>query len=108
MRGCRDATFPGTQTRAIWALALFAAIQVADGVMTAAGVARFGPGVEANPLLDAVARISGFGVALVTAKAVAILCGAVLHVRAQHLVLAMLILAYVAAAIVPWTLVLSL
>jgi hypothetical protein len=93
---------PGSETRALWTLALFAAIQLADGVMTAAGIAQFGPAVEANPLLHAAGDAIGFGPALVAAKTLAILGATVLHIQAKHLPLALLTLAYVAIAIVPW------
>jgi len=101
-------TLPGSQTRALWALALFAAVQIADGAMTAAGVAVYGSGIEGNPLLRVVAEGAGFGVTLVGAKLVAITFAALLQHRAMHLTLALLTLMYVGAAILPWTFVLSL
>jgi len=100
-------TLPGSQTRALWALALFVAIQLADGVMTAAGVARFGAGIEANPLLHFVAAGAGFGATLVGAKLVAVTGAMVLHLQARHLTLALLTLAYVMGAILPWMFVLA-
>ena len=94
---------PGSETRALWTLALFAAIQLADGALTAAGVAQFGPHVEGNPLIDFAARGLGFGAAIVGAKVFAVFCATVLHVQSRHLTLALLTLGYVAGAIVPWT-----
>src|ERR1051326_131620 len=69
------ATLPGSQTRALWTLALFAAIQLADGALTAAGIAEFGPHIEGNPLIDFAARGVGIGVALIGAKLFAVFCG---------------------------------
>ena len=101
-------TLPGSQTRALWALALFASIQLADGVLTATGVAQFGAGIEGNPLLQLVAASAGFVTTLVAAKIAAIMFAAVLHYKERHLALAILTLAYVVVAIVPWTIVLTL
>jgi hypothetical protein len=98
---------PGSQTRALWTLALFAAIQLADGALTAAGVSQFGPHIEGNPLIDLAARAFGLGSTLIGAKLLAVFCATVLHLQARHLALAILTLGYVAGAIVPWTLVLS-
>ena len=98
---------PGSQTRALWTLALFAAIQVADGALTAAGIAKFGPHVEGNPLIKMLAEGTGLGVALVVSKGLALFCATVLHLNARHLTLALLSLAYVMGAIVPWTYVLA-
>ena len=76
--------------------------------MTMNGVAQFGAGIEANPLLAFVATGAGFGATLVAAKLAAIACAAVLHAQARHLTLAVLTLAYVVAAVMPWTFVLAL
>jgi hypothetical protein len=98
---------PGSQTRALWTLALFAAIQLADGALTAAGVAEFGPHIEGNPLIHYAAQDFGLGTAIVGAKLLA-LCGAtVLYLQSRHLTLALLTVTYVAGAIVPWMFVLS-
>ena len=101
------ATLPGSRTRALWTLALFAAIQLADGALTAAGVARFGVRIEGNPLIHLAVETAGIGVTLVAAKLFAISCATVLHLYSRHLALALIILAYVVGAIVPWTLVLA-
>jgi len=98
---------PGSETRAIWTLALFVAIQVADGVLTAAGVAQFGTRIEGNPLIHFAAEGAGFGATIVVAKLFAVSCATLLHLQARHLALAVLTLAYVVAAIVPWTIVLA-
>ena len=101
-------TLPGSQTRALWALALFAAIQIADGAMTAAGVAEYGGAIEGNPLLRLLAAGAGFRLTLVAAKLAAITFAAILQRQSMHLTLAFLTVVYVAAAILPWTFVLAL
>jgi hypothetical protein len=100
-------TLPGSRSRAIWTLGLFIAVQFADAVLTVTGISRFGPAVEANPLLSFCATAFGVGAALVGAKTVAIVGGATLHVLSQHFILAALTVACVFAAIVPWAMVLS-
>jgi hypothetical protein len=100
-------TLPGSRSRAIWTLGLFIAVQFADAVLTVTGISRFGPAVEANPLLSFCATAFGVGAAMVGAKTVAIVGGATLHVLSQHFILAALTVACVFAAIVPWALVLS-
>ena len=100
-------TLPGTRTRALWTLALFAAIQLADGALTAAGIAQFGPHIEANPLIDLAAGAVGVGGAIVGAKVLAVFFGTVLYLQARHLALAVLTVGYVLAAIVPWMVLLT-
>jgi hypothetical protein len=107
MRGSVE-TLPGSQTRVLWALALFAAIQLADGVMTTSGIAKYGASIEGNPLLRFVAASAGFGMTLLVAKLAAITFAALLQRQEMHLTLAVLTVAYVAAAILPWTFVLAL
>jgi hypothetical protein len=98
---------PNSNTRACWALALFIAVQIADGVLTAVGIGRFGPGIEANPILVHTMILFGSSAALCAAKSVAIAAGAVLHVYSYHLMLAILTVAYVFATLLPWTLLLN-
>jgi hypothetical protein len=100
-------TLPGSKSRAIWALGLFIAVQCADAVQTVIGISRFGPGIEANPLLSLCATVFGAGAALVGAKVVAIVGGATLHVLSQHFILAALTVACVFGAVIPWAMVLS-
>ena len=100
-------TLPGSNSRAIWALALFVAVQCADAIQTFSGMSRFGTGIEANPLLAFYAATFGPSTALVGAKAVAIIGGATLHVLSQHFILAVLTVGCVFGAIVPWSLVLN-
>jgi hypothetical protein len=96
-------TLPGSATRGISTLALFAAVQVADGIVTLAGVARFGLGVESNPILSASMTALGAGATLSIAKLAAVAFATVLHVTRSHLILALLTVFYVFAALLPWT-----
>lgn len=98
---------PNSGTRAFWALALFIAVQVADGVLTAVGIGRFGPTIEGNPLLVHSILTLGSTPALLIAKAVAILAGTLLHIHSYHLVLAFLTVAYVFATVIPWAILLG-
>jgi len=96
-----------TQTRAAWALVIFAAIQVADGVMTAAGAAQYGTSIEGNPLLLFLFGAVGTSVTIVGMKLFAIVCATLLHLREKYSALAILTLVYLFAAIVPWTVILT-
>ena len=96
-------TLPGSATRGLAAVALFAAVQVADGALTLAGVARFGPAVESNPLLAMSIAALGAGASLSVAKTTAILLATLLHGARCHLALALLTILYVFAAVLPWT-----
>ena len=102
-----SATLTATQSRAAWALIIFAATQVADGVMTAAGAAQYGLSIEANPLLAFLFGAVGTSATLVAVKLFAIGCATLLHLRSKYLALSILTVVYVVAAIVPWTFVLA-
>jgi hypothetical protein len=102
-RSLATLTLPGSATRGISTLALFAAVQVADGILTLAGVARFGPVVESNPIVSMSIMALGAGTALSIAKVVAVMLATVLHCARWHLVLALLTVLYVFAALLPWT-----
>ena len=91
-------TLPNSRTRSVWILALFAAVQVADAVMTFDAVERFGFAAEGNPVLLFYMSTFGLGVTLIGAKALAIVLATALHIRAHHLTLALLTLVYVVAA----------
>jgi hypothetical protein len=93
---------PRSQPRGIAALALFISVQVADGVWTANGIARFGPAIEANPILSFLVGTCGVAGALVSVKIVAMIGGAFLHLQSRHLALSLLTVIYVFGAIVPW------
>jgi len=88
-------------------LIVFAATQVADGLMTAAGAAQYGTSIEANPLLVFLFGVLGTSTALVSVKLFAIGCATLLHLGSKHLALRILTVVYVFAALVPWTFVLA-
>jgi uncharacterized protein DUF5658 len=96
-------TLPGSATRGISAVALFAAVQMADGILTLTGVARFGLSVESNPILSLSIMAVGAGTALSIAKVAAVMLAIVLHGTRSHLVLALLTVFYVFVAVLPWT-----
>ena len=81
---------------------------MADGILTFAGVARFGPAVESNPILSLSIMAVGAGTALSIAKLAAIMLAAVLHGTRSHLLLALLTVFYVFVAVLPWMCLLSL
>jgi hypothetical protein len=103
----RTERLPNSSTPALLPLALFGALQIADAVLTIAGVQRFGPAAEANPLLASAITSFGAYTTLAAAKAVALILGVALHVRSQHLVLAMLTVIYVFFAVCPWAIALA-
>jgi hypothetical protein len=81
----------------------FVIVQCLDGVFTYLGVAIWGPGIEANPLLSSAIAYAGPGTALAGAKLVAVSFGMLLHLRRVHNLVFLLTAFYVAVAIVPWT-----
>jgi hypothetical protein len=86
----------------VWLLALFVAVQLADAAMTLAGVQRFGPIAEGNPLLAFCIVSCGATKTIVTAKCGAVVLATGLYARACYLVLAALTVVYVFGAIGPW------
>lgn len=80
----------------------FVAAQVCDGVLTYHGVARFGPQIEANPVLAWYVYAFGAGAALLGAKIFAVLCGMGLHLLGMHRTVGLLTASYVGAALIPW------
>lgn len=86
-----------------WMVLTFLAVQCLDGIFTYLGVAIWGPGIEANPLISSAMGVVGVGSGLACAKAIAIGFGIVLHLRRVHNLVAALTAIYVAAAILPWT-----
>jgi Domain of unknown function (DUF5658) len=81
----------------------FVVAQVADGSLTYLGIKTFGTAIEANPLLSWYIAVGGVTTTIVGAKAFAVACGAVLHLRAMHGAIAVLTLVYLAASVWPWT-----
>jgi hypothetical protein len=106
-RSLATLTLPGSATRGIAVVGLFAAVQAADGILTLLGVARFGSAIEFNPLLSLSMMALGAGTALSIAKTVAVLLATVLHSAGWHLALALLTVLYVFFALLPWMALLS-
>jgi hypothetical protein len=98
---------PGSRTRGILPFALFAAVQLADAALTATGVSRFGPSIEANPLVASYIAAYGLIAGLCAVKAVALSAGTILLATAQHFALALLTVLFVFGALVPWALTLA-
>ncbi len=98
---------PGSSTHAIFPFALFAAVQLADAILTATGVQRFGLAAEANPLISFSMQAFGVTTALASWKLLACVAGALLFVTGRHLELAVLTLVSVLAAAVPWAWILA-
>jgi hypothetical protein len=88
------------------AVVFFLVAQCLDGVFTYLGIAIYGIGIEANPIVGAAVAALGPFAGLASAKLVAAVFGMVLHLHRIHTAVAVLTIVYVAAAIVPWTLVL--
>ena len=86
--------------------AAFLLTQILDGILTYVGVSIFGIAAEGNPILAYLMSSYGEAIALAGAKLIAALCGVALYALAVDRLLAALTLVYVAAAIIPWTLVL--
>lgn len=87
-------------------LVIFLLAQCFDGVFTYVGVITFGVSIEANPVLVALMAALGQGPALMAAKLLASALGICLHLREVHGAIALLTLFYLAAAILPWTVIL--
>ncbi|HEY8515961.1 MAG TPA: DUF5658 family protein [Candidatus Binatia bacterium] len=85
------------------------ALQVADGYVTALGVAR--GFAEGNPLVRWAMESLGHGPGLVAMKAVALGCLFLLYRRGHHRLvepgLAYLAVVYLTMAVIPWTVVLA-
>jgi hypothetical protein len=80
----------------------FLIVQSLDGAFTYLGVCRWGPGIEANPLVRSVVALAGLGAGIMLAKLAAMAFGILLHLRQVHGVVAFLTALYLWAAIVPW------
>ena len=72
------------------------------GVLTYLGVTRLGTEVEMNQWLVTLMHAFGAVPALVSAKALACVCGAILYFTAYHRPLAIATGLYIGLAIVPW------
>jgi len=80
----------------------FLVVQVLDGILTYIGIAQWGPGIEANPLVSSAVAYAGVGAGLTATKVLAVGCGIILHLRRVHHVVAFLTAVYIAVAILPW------
>jgi uncharacterized protein DUF5658 len=81
----------------------FVIAQCLDGVFTYLGVTLWGLGAEANPLVSSAVSLAGLGPGLAAVKLFAIGLGVALHLCRVHNLVALLTLAYIAGAILPWT-----
>ncbi len=106
-RSRANSMLPGSDCRSVWVFWLFVAVQLADAAQTAHGISRFGPSIEANPIMAALFAAVGTNPALIGAKIVAVIGGAALHVWAHHFILAALTAACVFGALIPWAVILS-
>jgi hypothetical protein len=86
--------------------AAFLLTQVLDGILTYVGVSMFGIAAEGNPLLAWLMSSYGDLLALAGAKMLSACCGVALYILGVDRLLAVLTLIYIAAALVPWTIVL--
>ena len=87
---------------------LLASLQVIDGVLTAIGVSHWGTGAEANLLIRALMDLIGHVNALIFVKSFAVIVVfslMLLSSKVQWIGFALkaLILVYLSAAVVPWT-----
>ncbi len=85
------------------AVLVFLVVQCLDGAFTYLGVCRWGPEIEANPLVSTAVAAAGLGAGLAGAKLIAMGFGILLHLRQVHGIVALLTALYIAAAILPWT-----
>ncbi|MGE0449711.1 MAG: hypothetical protein AB7Q29_09020 [Vicinamibacterales bacterium] len=85
------------------AIVVFLCVQALDGMLTYLGVHTWGLSIEANPLVSSAVSFAGVGTGLAATKLVAIGLGILLHLRCVHAAIAALSAFYIAAAIVPWT-----
>ena len=80
----------------------FVVAEVLDGGLTYVGVSRLGADIEANPLLAWCVAAAGLSLALVLAKAFALACGAILHLRSMHRWVSGLAMLHLFVAVLPW------
>lgn len=84
----------------------FLCVQCLDGVFTYLGMRIWGPGIEGNPIISSAVAYAGLGAGLAGTKLIAVAFGIVLHLRRIHSLVALLTAFYVAAAILPWAILL--
>ena len=87
-------------------------LQLLDGILTGVGVINFGPEIEANSIIRFLIESWGVIPALLTVKAFALLviialCSMVPKVTWLAAAMKAIIVLYIFAAIIPWTMILS-
>ena len=87
-------------------LTIFVVLQVTDGLITFGAVRVFGPGAEANPVLQTWIQLLGPGFTLLTAKMVACAGAALLYFAGRERTLAALTTLVVSVGVGPWLVVL--
>ena len=89
------------------AVVLFLVVQCLDGAFTYLGVSAWGLQAEGNPLVSSTVNAMGLGTGLAAIKLLASALGITLHLHGFHLFVALLTAFYLAAAILPWTFLLT-
>lgn len=88
-------------------LAVFIALQLADGLITFAAVQIFGPAAEGNPILVAWIGLAGPATTLLMAKGVSCALAVLLYSAGRFKTLGALTVVMLVCAIGPWLTVLS-
>ena len=88
-------------------LAVFIALQLADGLITFAAVQIFGPAAEGNPILVTWIGLAGPATTLVMAKGVSCALAVLLYSAGRFKTLGALTVVMLVCAIGPWLTVLS-
>jgi uncharacterized membrane protein SpoIIM required for sporulation len=83
-------------------LTIFVILQVADGLITFGAVSVFGPGAEANPVLQTWMQLLGPGVTLLTAKTMACAGAFLLYCAGRERTLVALTTLLVSLGVGPW------
>lgn len=91
---------------------ILAGLQVTDGVLTAIGVSHLGVHVEGNFIIRALMEQIGAIPALLIIKGIALavivgICGLATQVRWLTLAMRAIIVIYVGAAVIPWSVVIA-
>ena len=102
--GARTTAAPNQRCRLVRraALVAFLGVQLGDGLLTYAGITRFGWHVEANPLVAWYVLAFGPEAALASAKTFAVACVLPLHWRGMYRTIGVLTAIYLAGALFPW------
>lgn len=110
-RMSRSLTIPSSKEIYLTGLIL-AMLQIADGILTAIGIFKFGVHAEGNPLLKSLMVAIGPVEALIVVKSIAILVISTLCMLASQIpwvtkALKGMIVLYLCAAVIPWTAILA-